>query len=403
MSTFFIHPFITNHTGLYLSDEKTGKNEKATGIVRTSLSQGSLQFVICTGNPESPGTITSVRRSIEDFRFLEKWLSTEHPYSWVPTLSRIFNPKFLRGKIVYQLFHEIQIRLNTFLKVLTLHPSFANHELLWEFLLVQDISQDNVIIRCLRKRDSERESQLENTTLYNSSDLDLIEVFFNHARQEIGSLSNASHLLHQSMIRMAAKVEDYNTSYRILSELFAKMDLVRGDIKYERLEQKVFVLSTLLPESIYSEFSVSLLSVSAAIDTVLTTIERPLSIIKQLRGRDRDLSTYKETLEKLSNKNSWPLGMFEEKRAKDIQEMHERIYFCQGEIDNLNNDIKCHHVTLASEIGSVYGIHENIMRQMIKSYSTKLIQSQKVSLERLQRIKAKLKSTSFVEGEKPGF
>lgn len=402
---FFLVLFVANCLGVYLSDEKTQKADRTTGIVRTSLSQGSLLFVICTGDPRNPGTITSVRRSIEDFRFLEKWLFYENPHSWVPSLYRLFNPKFLRGKIIYQLFHEIQIKLNTFLKVLTLHPTFANHELLWEFLLVQDITRDNIIDRCRRKLESQRESQLESAILYNPGDLDLIEVFFNHARQEIGSLSKASHMLHQGMMRMASKVEDYNTAYRILSELFAKMDLVRGDMKYERLEQKVFVLASLLPEYIYSEFSVSLQSVSGTIDTVLGTIQRPLALIKLLRERDRDLVTAKETLEKLSNKNAWPMGMFEEKRAKDMQFLHDRIYICQNEITRLNSDVKCHHITLASEIGSVYATHENVMMQMIKSFSSKLIMSQKVSLERLERIRSNLKNNSLntTENEKPAF
>lgn len=390
-----------NILGVYLYDEKTLQTERTTGIVRTSLSQGSLLFVICTGDPRNPGTITSVRRSIEDFRFLEKWLSYENPYSWVPSLARMFNPKFFRGRIIYQLFHEIQIKLNTFLKVLTLHPTFVNHELLWEFLLVQDITRDNIIERCRRKLENQRESQLENSMLYSTTDLNLIEVFFQHAMQEIGSLSKAGHMLHKSMVKMAAKVEDHNTAYRILSEMFAKMDLVRGDVKYGRLEQKVFVLASLLPEYIYAEFSVSLLSVSGIIDNVLTTIQRPLSVIKELRERDQDLVTTQETLEKLSTKNTWPMGMFEEKRAKEMQELHDRIYVSQNEITRLNNDVKCYHVTLASEIGSAYATHENIMRQMIKTFSNKLIQNQKVSLERLQRIKSNFKNSTLNMNEKP--
>lgn len=380
-------------------DEKTPNNNQVTGIVRTSFSKGTLLFVICTGDPIS-GTLTSVRRSIEDFRFLEKWLTYENPYSWVPSLSQMFNPKFFRGKIIYQLFHEIQIKLNTFLKVLTLHPTFANHELLWEFLLVQDITRDNIIERCRRKLENQRESQLERPSLYSLSELDLVQIFFEHAKREIGSLSQASHMLHQSMVKMASKVEDYNTSYRILSELFSKMSMVRGGFKYERLEQKTFVLASLLPEYVYSEFCISLLSLCGTVDTVLTTISRPLSNISQIRERDRDLITSRESLEKLSNKNVWPMGMFEEKRAKDIQEMQDRIYIYQNEITRLNNDVKCHHVTLASEIGSLYGTHENIMKQMIKSFSSRLIKSQKVSLERLERIQSNLKSSPLTVSEK---
>lgn len=293
---------------------------------------------------------------------------------------------------MYQLFHEIQIKLSTFLKVLTLHPTFVNHELLWEFLLVQDITRDNIIERCRRKLENQRELQLEDPAVYSSTELNLIEIFFTHAWKEISSLSQASHVLHQVMIKLAAKVEDYNTAYRLLSEMFSKMNHVRGNMKYDRLSQKIFVLASLSPEYVYNEFSVSLLSISGLIDSVLTTLQRPLASIKHLREKSQDLNSAREALEKLSAKNVWPMAVFEEKRAKDIQELNDKIYLCQNEISRLNNDVKNHHVTLASEIGTVYSIHENIMRGMIKSFSGRLIQSQKVSLERLQRIQTNLKS-----------
>ncbi|VVT57886.1 uncharacterized protein SAPINGB_P005929 [Magnusiomyces paraingens] len=141
-----------------------GASDTATCVLRTSLSKGRLYFIITTGKRGDPGSVISVRRSFDDFKFLAKWLGYENPYSWVPPLpvpSGGSGPKVLHGKTVYQLFHEIQTRLNVFLRTLMAHPTFGAHELLWEFVLVQDISRDSVIERCRRKLQNAQESQME--------------------------------------------------------------------------------------------------------------------------------------------------------------------------------------------------------------------------------------------------
>lgn len=141
-----------------------GGSETMTCVLRTSLAKGRLFFIITTGKRGDAASVISVRRSFDDFKFLAKWLGYESPYSWVPplTIAGCGNgPKILHGKTVYQLFHDIQFRLNVFLRTLMAHPTFGAHELLWEFVLVQELSRDSVIERCRRKLQNAQESQME--------------------------------------------------------------------------------------------------------------------------------------------------------------------------------------------------------------------------------------------------
>lgn len=50
-----------------------------------------------------------------------------------------------------------------------MHPTFANHELLWEFVLVQDIEKESVIERCRRKLQNQQEHQMEKEEWWGSS------------------------------------------------------------------------------------------------------------------------------------------------------------------------------------------------------------------------------------------
>lgn len=307
----------------------------------------------------------------------------------------MFNPKFFRGKIVYQVFHDIQVKLNTFLKILSLHPTFATHELLWEFLLVQDIRRDSIIERCRRKLENARESQLEQQPqqpIFTSSDVHVVEVFFDHAQHEIGLLSQASHNVHRAVIRLACKVNDYNTSFRILSEMVAELKLVRGGFSYGHVEQKLIVLAGLQPLEVYQWFAASLCSVCATVDDVMKTIKSPLAAIAQLRDREALLASSREALERLTSKSgpAWANVFFEEKKRKEAEELRDRIYIVQTEINRISADIRGQHVTLASEIGAVYGAHEQIMSQMIGAFVGKVVRSHRVSLERLERMKARL-------------
>lgn len=309
----------------------------------------------------------------------------------------MFNPKFFRGKIVYQVFHDIQVKLNTFLKILSLHPTFATHELLWEFLLVQDIRRDSIIERCRRKLENARESQLEQQPqqpIFTSSDVHVVEVFFDHAQHEIGLLSQASHNVHRAVIRLACKVSDYNTSFRILSEMVDKLKLVCGhnSFSYGHLEQKLMVLAGLQPLEVYQWFGASLYSVCATVDDVMKTIKSPLAAIAQLRDREALLTSSREALERLTSKSgpAWTNVFFEEKKRKEAEELRDCIYIVQTEISRISTDIRGQHVTLASEIGAVYGAHEQIMSQMIGAFVGKVVRSHRVSLERLERMKAGL-------------
>lgn len=565
-------------------DEKSVQNSgyhHSSSILHTSLSRGRLYFIITSGVPFDPSSLTSVCRTFEDFKFLAKWLGYENPYSWVPPVELLSGPKILHGNTVYQLFNDVQIRLNVFLRALTMHPTFANHELLWEFVLVQDIEKESVIERCRRKLQNQQEYQIEkeewwgssfhgttsksrsssisspsdrqitndekksdeprvnppaqnssdpmrkssittslpilngeavsevlnpiksvtkkvslrnilggrasnstntpessdvdsqslvvpkpsnipipsnNTNLnyslalprsptvgsnnqhnrdvsigstrstssssssniffFRANDLEPIHYFIQYAHEQLTKLASSTQKMCEGMQRITTTIDSCNQSVEMAMDIARKLNLVNDSLtssfhpkpvplfaKYSssidekakdtktnvsevdfQYLQKAALLGSKISSVPYSDFSVGLHALSTVVSSASATLETPIGLIHQLKDREMTLSALHRTLEKTSGKNIWPLGIFEEKRVKDINDANDKIYLCQNEINRISTDIHRYHETLASEIGALYTIHEEELKRQIGRFVGRVIQDGKTRLKRLEEV-----------------
>lgn len=347
-----------------------------------------MYFIIRTRDPGNSSKIVSVKRTIEDFQFLEEYIACDKPYSWLPALMPIFSPAFFRGKIVYQLFHELQNKINMFLQVLLLHPTFAKHEFVWEFLLLQNVDGEAFAEKCRKKIERRKESHYHRVKSLDTEHLAMIKVFFIEARAKICSLSRVNSMICKTMVKLARKEQNYSASCQILSEMFSRLKVARGSIKHGRRSRKLVELAIESPEHAYSNFYVSLLSLTSTIDSAKKTITRPNSLIQELQSQER--SNNVRSGDKQVWKHSLSLRLFDEKkslrRESGPQKPRLELNGNQYETRRLVNIIKRHHVTLASEIGSLYEIQEKMMEQIIRKFTMAQIKSHQVSLDRLQRV-----------------
>lgn len=264
-----------------------------------------------------------------------------------------------------------------------MHPTFAEHELLWEFLLVQDLSQQQSIERCRRKLESKRELQFEDLTVYTVGDLELIEVFFNHARAETRLLQSQLTKLVRHLIKLKNKSFDCSSAYKIL-------DAKLGQVEFLKLFGSVmkphFELTYTTYDNAMENLVIDMTSTVSTSDVMLFSLTQPLSLIQQLKAQELSLIRGRATLSKLSNKNSWPLGMFEDKRHRDIKQTEDSIYITQNEIQRLSNDIKYSHVTLAMELGGFHQSQEREVYRAIEEFTMTKIRAEKERLQRLLRL-----------------
>lgn len=282
-----------------------------------------------------------------------------------------------------QIVRETCSRLNAFIRALILHPTFSNHELLWEFLLVQDMSQQHCIERCRRKLENKRELQYEDYMIYNSEDLELIEVFFVHALRETRLLQSQLTKVVRSLIQLQNKNLDYIDIYKIFDKKLQQLEFFKP---FSVVMSPHFELTYRIFDNGLEDLVSDMISTAATSNVVISALVQPLNLIQQLKAQELSLRRGRTTLSKLSNKNSWPMGMFEDKRQRDIKQTEDSIYITQNEIERLSNDIKYDHVTLAVELGGFHQSQEKEVFRAIRAFTVTKIQAEKERLQRLLRL-----------------
>lgn len=373
---------------MYLFD-KQPIGDRSTAISRTMFIENELYFIIKSGLPPSSSSVTTVKRTFADFIFLQKWLAYENPYSWIPSLKAPRNPFTVSLKLSRQIIHEVQARLNAFLRVLLTHPTYSGHELLWEFILIQDFSKSQSVERCRKKLENKKEANYEDSIVYHRGDLELIEIFFRHACDETERLNNALCRLSLCIINLQNKYNDLSQANYILGKKLFEVKFLANEYKDKIALETDFKLTYRNEDKAIQDFGYNMSALTNTAGSVITALHQPMGMISQLENVNSQLYKNQLALERLNNKNAWPLGIFEDKRDRDIRETEDRIYLNQSEIRRLSSDIKSSHITSASELGGFYNVQEAEIRRSVEELTHGIIKAEREKLSRLKRLSAK--------------
>ena len=159
---------------------------RVTAVVRSFfVEDASIRLIIKSAIRNGNGMIgvTTCRRSLSDFENLAKWLSVEHPASWLPSLLNFRSPFQISSKPSRAALQDIQVRLDRFLKIMLAHSTFSTHELLWEFILFPEIQPEMMAERSRKKAEIRAENIKEQYEPID--DVKDVESFVSHARETI--------------------------------------------------------------------------------------------------------------------------------------------------------------------------------------------------------------------------
>jgi ankyrin repeat protein len=169
-----------------------GIDGRVTGVVRSFfVEDATIRLVIKSGAPadENSYTVTTCRRSMADFERLANLLSMENPASWIPNVSTPRSPFQIPSKPSRSVLKDMQMRTDAFLKIMLSHPTFATHEMLWEFFLVPDLQADMMEQRSRLKAVTRAEKvRDEFEPLEDSHE---VELFVDHAREMVRGVNYA--------------------------------------------------------------------------------------------------------------------------------------------------------------------------------------------------------------------
>ena len=178
---------------------------RVTAVVRAFfVEDASIRLIIKSAIRNENGMIgvTTCRRSLADFENLAKWLSVEHPASWLPSIFNFRSPFQIPSKPSRTALQDIQVRLDRFLKIMLAHSTFATHELLWEFILFPEIQPEMMAERSRKKAEIRVENIKEQYEPI--EDVRDVESFVGHARESIRGVSHAM----KSVTRRVANIRN---------------------------------------------------------------------------------------------------------------------------------------------------------------------------------------------------
>ena len=178
---------------MVLVSNQPAADGRVTAVVRSFFVEDStIRLIIKSAIRNDNGTIgvTTCRRSLGDFENLAKWLSVEHPASWLPSISGCRSPFQLPSRPSRAVLHDIQVRLDKFLKIMLAHSTFSAHELLWEFILFPEIQPDMMGERSRRKAELRAENIKEEYEPVD--DVRDVESFVGHARDTIRGVNHST-------------------------------------------------------------------------------------------------------------------------------------------------------------------------------------------------------------------
>lgn len=362
-------------------------------VSRSRFQDNELKFLIVIQEENSDQTIIS--RSINDFQFLQKWLSYENPFSWIPNVRFNRSPYESSMKISRQIVRELEIRLNAFLRSLLLHPVFGNHELLWEFLVLPEVYQQDVIERSRQKLESRKERQYGEEVSYSKSDLDFILTFLEHARQQVTNMATIIQRLATMAIQLKNKEYDLSDAFRTFHTKLCELNFLKSNTKVIFPELS---LTTEYYDDYRNELAINLSVLSDSTQSVISAIGVPLGLISQLEDQAHILEELELRHSKGANKQGWTgLNLFPEKQKKQQQQLEDRIYALHNEMQRVSMDIKTGHVAVASELGGYHEMREKELFNIVEQFGRNILIREKENHSRLSRALAKFKTCRHVQ------
>ncbi|KAI9849529.1 MAG: hypothetical protein M1837_004149 [Sclerophora amabilis] len=366
---------------LVLLSNTPSEEGRITSVVRSFfVEDATIRLVLKSASPASNSTITvtTCRRSLADFENLAKWLSVEHPASWIPSISNFRSPFQIPSKPSRAVLRDIQLRLDSFVKILLAHPTFSTHELLWEFFLVPDIQPEMMAERSQKKAETRLEKVKDEFEPID--DVREVELFIEHARDMIRGVAYAS----KSVVRRVNKIRTTSTDLSVAQKLSSDALSTVQFLPEKHINAFARYSATLVhPEvSPYALFHTDLQSISSAIDAMLGALHRPSTLITSMTQTSKAIERH---LLSLRRSDRWPLGLLDDTRNRIRREAAEKVETSRQELATLGCELRYTQQTVAGELAACQDLHEKKARTALRSLASRMVVAERARLESMRR------------------
>jgi ankyrin repeat protein len=367
----------------------TGFEDRITAVVRSFfVEDGSVRFIIKSGvgNPRGLITITTCRRLLSDFEDLARWLSVEHPASWIPNPVGFLSPFLLPTKPSRSIARDMQLRLDSFLKILLSHPTFGTHEMVWEFFLVPEIEPS------VHAERSKRKAELRMETVRDEYepiiDVREVETFVTFAKESVRSVHSAtkSVLRRSNSLRLAsADLYDAATLVKSAFSIFAPLPAphARALAAYARC-----LAPTEFPP--IAEFYYAMHATHCTSAALLTALSRPSDLITRIASARKTVDRAAASLRRASEKTGWPrplgLQLLDDARTRAQREAARKM---DGAIEDqlaLGRELRYTQQVVAGEMAGWQEERARMGRRACRVLAARMVVVEKERLQNLKRM-----------------
>ncbi|KAK4105437.1 hypothetical protein N658DRAFT_563872 [Parathielavia hyrcaniae] len=370
---------------LTLFSQMPGMDSRTTGVVRAYfVEDASVRFVLKSGAPvdKQSFAVTTCRRSLSDFEHLARLLQMENPASWIPSLADLRPPTQIPSRPSRAVLRDLQAKMDWFLRVLLQHPTFATHEMLWEFFLVPDLQLETMAERSKLKADALMEKVHDEFEPV--EDLREVEQFIDHARDMVRSVHFSTRSVARRANVVANAVADLHESSTLLSRTVSTLTFLPAP----HTSAFATYVRALAPShsSPLSAFFTTFLTLYSNVESVLKALARPPQTIAKILAVRRDAE---RSYNSLSRASRWPLGLslpvLDETRQRMNEEREEKARKSEGEAERLARQLRYAQQTVAGELAGWREMHERIGRRAVRELARGMVIAEKCRLEGMVR------------------
>lgn len=387
---------------------------RITGVVRSFfVEDATIRLVLKSGAPvdKENYSVTTCRRSFADFERLANLLSIENPASWIPKIISQRSPFQIPSKPSRAILKDLQIRTDSFLKILLAHPTFATHEMLWEFFLVPDVQADMIEQRSRLKAATRAEKVRDEFEPL--EDIREVEQFVDHARDMVRSVNYSTKSVARRANALGVVVNGMRYTPKIVvfnSNKFIDFYDAAGEVSREVANLafvpqthisafEAYVYTLIPPQSNPSYlFHNSFLAVQSTIQAMLTSLSRPPQLVNQIVSCRKAIE---RNYNSVSRSTRWPLGLLDETRQRINEEREEKARRAQTEVDTLSKELRYTQQTVASELAGWEEMHERMGRKAIREFAKGMLILERERLQGLRRAQRKLQDLNLSIGKGP--
>ncbi|KAI9840080.1 MAG: hypothetical protein M1819_000273 [Sarea resinae] len=358
-----------------------GPGGRITAVVRSFfVEDATIRLVLKSGAPngDSTITVTTCRRSLTDFETLAKWLVVEHPASWLPSISGFRSPFQIPSRPSRAVLRNIQLHLDSFLKIMLSHPTFSTHELLWEFFLVPDIQPEMVAERSLKKAEIRAERVKEEyPPVIEVKD---VELFVGHAREMIRGVNQSTKSVVRRVNMLRNVRSDLCQAAQLSSVALASLVFLPPSHVTAFARFAATLSSTEL--SPYTVFLYDMQSISSTLLAIISSFSRPQTLITSMSQTSKAIDRH---LSSLRRSDRWPLGLLDDTRNKIHQEAAEKVEKSSEELASLASELRYTQQIVAGELAGWQDVHEKMGRRALRTLAQKMVVMEKARLAAMKR------------------